>query len=177
MKNIFYKIITVVGYTIVIIILSQVFHRMSKYLSVILFDSSQWRLYSSYIVFYFFHAFGLCYFIYGNLHKNIRYIIGNGYPDFIITIDKKIFWLKVKITIRGELIRIISPSPTFNSGFDFKTKEIYVNYMYMVLKLKKFLFFIKEKDFVKILIIAKEYELLKKYFPKELRKEKIKSIL
>lgn len=115
--------------------------------------------------------------MFGELHKTIRYVIGDGYPDLIITIDKKPFWLKVKITIRGELIRIVYASSSFNIGHDFKPKEVYVNYVHMIVKLKKFIRFIKEKDFVKILIIAKEDELLRKYFPDELRKEKIKNIL
>jgi hypothetical protein len=114
--------------------------------------------------------------MFSGLPKALRHKLGEGQPDLLITIDKLLFSMKFKITIRGELV----PLKFVNTNrivMDFQPKDVYVNYFHLILKIKKFPHFIKNKDFIKVLIIAKEDELLRKYFPDELRKAKIKNIL
>jgi hypothetical protein len=173
----FYNILSFIGNIIIYIILTQISNVISKDISHSLVENSNWGL-VLYIIINLTILFFLAIFLFNIYDKNIRYELGVGKVDLLINLRKQPLSPKVEITIRGNINQSLFNNPTINlSSFELRTRKVFINSFVFVYKMKKLPIFIGKKDFVKLLIIANEDELLKKYFPIELRKEKIKNIL
>jgi energy-coupling factor transporter transmembrane protein EcfT len=112
--------------------------------------------------------------IFGVTDKTIRYKMIDC-PDLILYIEKHYLKFSITVSISEDILYTTSLLNTSKIEHikDIKKK---INYFYFIYKLKKPIQFIRKQDFIRILSIIKEDELMEKYFLKDLRKEKIKNL-